>query len=50
MVFIVTRHEDLNAIMKAIMTKAGLNTPAKGVVFSIPVESVAGLRSVTDEQ
>lgn len=50
MVFIVTRHEDLNTIMKAIMTKAGLNTPAKGVVFSIPVESVAGLRSVTDEQ
>ena len=46
MVLILSRHEDKDAIMRAIMDKAGMNTPAHAVVFSLPVEDVEGLRSV----
>ncbi len=48
MVYIVTRKEGKNAIMKAIMEKAGPQTDAKAAVLSLPVEDVAGLCSVTD--
>ena len=34
------------AIMRAIMDQAGIQSPAHTVMFSLPVESVAGLRSV----
>ena len=49
MVFIVTKKEQKNAIMKAIMEKAGLDTKAKSIVFSLPVTDTAGLRLVEDE-
>ena len=34
------------ALMRAIMEKAGVNSPAHTVMFSLPVDSVAGLQSV----
>ena len=44
MVFIVTRAEDKRAIMEGVTEKAGLNTPARAVSFSLPVSETAGLR------
>ena len=48
MVFIVTKTELKNDIMKAIMKHAGLDTKAKSIVFSLPVTDTAGLRLVED--
>ena len=44
MIFIVTNKKDQNAIMKAIMERAGMNSKAKSIVFSLPVTSTAGMR------
>ena len=44
-VHIVAKRADRDAIMKAIMERAGKDTPAHGVVFSLPVESALGIRS-----
>lgn len=44
MVYIVARRDGRDAIMKAIMEKAGINTDAHGVIFSLPVDSVVGLK------
>lgn len=43
-IFIVTRTEQKNAIMQAILEKAGPSTRAKGIVFSLPVTDTAGMR------
>lgn len=48
MIFIVTKKEKKNDIMKAIMTKAGLETEAGAMVFSLPVTSTAGMRLMED--
>lgn len=48
MIFIVTRKEQKNSIMKAIMEQAGTDTAAKSIVFSLPVTDTAGLRLVED--
>ena len=48
MVFIVTQTEQKNAIMQAIMEKAGLNSKAKAITFSLPVTDTAGLRLIED--
>ena len=48
MVFIVTRTEQKNAIMQAIMKEAGLDSKAKSIVFSLPVTDTAGLRLLED--
>ena len=48
MIFIVTHTEKKNAIMKAIMEKAGMESKAKSIVFSLPVTETAGLR-ITEE-
>ncbi len=45
LIHIVTRREERDVIMKAVMEKAGRDTPAHGVVFSLPVENVMGIRS-----
>lgn len=45
MVYIVTKNDMRDAIMTAIMENAGYNTDAHGVVFSLPVESVLGIRA-----
>ena len=42
MVMIITRPEDKDAIMKAIMEKAGIATKARSIVFSIPISDVQG--------
>ena len=44
MVYIVTKREDRDAIMHAIMDKAGVNTDAHGVIFSLPVDKVVGIK------
>lgn len=48
MIFIVTRKEQKNKIMNAIMEKAGMETKAKSIVFSLPVTDTAGLRLIED--
>ena len=49
-IFIVTKSEQKNAIMSAIMEKAGLTSKAGTIVFSLPVTSTAGLRILEDEE
>ena len=44
MLFILTRSDAKNAIMKAVMARAGIQTAAQSLVFSLPVNDVAGLR------
>lgn len=41
---IVTKTAGKNAIMKSVMEKAGMETQAQSIVFSLPVTSTAGLR------
>ena len=43
MIFIVTKKDQKNSIMKAIKEQAGMQTPAKTIVFSLPVTDTAGL-------
>lgn len=50
MVFILTRQENRNEIMKAIMAQAGMKTAAEGMVFSMPVSDIAGLRQLDTEE
>lgn len=45
---IVTRTEQKNDIMKAIMKDAGLDSKAKSIAFSLPVTDTAGLRLIED--
>ncbi len=44
MVYIVAERTNRDNIMHAIMEKAGSGTDAHGVVFSLPVDSVAGIK------
>ncbi|MBO5057460.1 MAG: P-II family nitrogen regulator [Lachnospiraceae bacterium] len=48
MIFIVAKKEQKNAIMKAVMEQAGLESKAKSIVFSLPVTDTAGLRLLED--
>lgn len=48
MIFIVAKKEQKNDIMKAIMEKAGMESRAKSIVFSLPVTDTAGLRLMED--
>ena len=47
-IYIVTKTEQKNPIMQAIMENAGANTKAKAITFSLPVTATAGLRLVED--
>ncbi len=47
-IFIVTKTEQKNPIMQAIMQKAGPDSKAKAITFSLPVTSTAGLRLIED--
>lgn len=49
MVFMVTKREDKNGIMRAIMDEAGMNSKAKSIVFSLPVTETAGMRLIEGE-
>ena len=44
MIYIVAHREKRDDIMHAIMEKAGVNTEARGIIFSIPVDGVVGLK------
>ena len=48
LIFIVVKKEQKNAIMKAVMEDAGLNSKAKSVIFSLPVTETAGMRLLTE--
>lgn len=43
---IVAAHDDKDAIMRAIMEKAGIRSAAHTAMISLPVESVVGLTSI----
>ena len=49
LILIVTRTEEKNAIMSAIMREAGMDSKAQAIVFSLPVTSTAGLRLVEED-
>jgi nitrogen regulatory protein PII len=46
MVYIVAAADKRDEIMKGIMEKAGGNTEAHGIVFSLPVDSVLGVKAL----
>lgn len=48
LVFIVTKSDEKNKIMQAIMKNAGLDSKAKSICFSLPVTDTAGLRLLED--
>ena len=48
MLFIVTKKQQKNDIMSAIMSKAGVGTRAGAIVFSLPVTDTAGMRLIED--
>ena len=50
MVYIVAKREMRDAIMHAIMESAGSNTDAHGIVFSLPVDKVVGIRSFEENR
>lgn len=47
-IYIVTKTEQKNGIMQAIMQNAGLDSKAKAICFSLPVTDTAGLRLIED--
>ncbi len=49
MVLILLQQETRRPVMKAIMDKAGIHSPAHTVLFSLPVEDIAGLKSIMKE-
>lgn len=50
MIFMVTRREGKNDIMRAIMNQAGLDSRAGAIVFSLPVTDTAGMRLLEDSE
>ncbi len=50
MIFIVAKTAQRDRIMQKIMLKAGMETPAKAIAFSLPVSDTAGLRLMDDEE
>lgn len=50
MTFIVTKKSQRNAIMSSIMKKAGMDTPAQSIVFSLPVTDAAGINMGDEEE
>ena len=46
MIHIVASREKRDSIIKSIMEKAGANTPAHGIIYSLPVDAVAGISSL----
>ncbi|MEG1710357.1 MAG: P-II family nitrogen regulator [Clostridia bacterium] len=49
LIYIVSKKSDKDKIMMAIMENAGVNTDAHAIVFSLPVDNVAGLLSIQDK-
>ncbi len=49
-VAILTTHEKKNDIMRAITQAFGMNTEARGIIFSLPVEDIEGLGGMKEVQ
>lgn len=49
LIYIVAKRKDEEAIMRAIVEKSGPKDSSVAGVFSLPVNHVVGLRSITDE-
>ena len=50
MVLIIVDHDKKIPVMQAIVRGAGLNTEGSGIVFSLPVTSVMGLKTPEAEE
>ena len=50
MTFIVVKTREKDRIMNSIMRKAGIETQAKAIVFSLPVTDTAGLRLLAEDE
>ena len=50
LVLILTAHDERQIIMQAIAEKAGLNTPGKGLAFSVPVDDVVGTAALLQKK
>lgn len=50
MILILVSRRSRDDVMQAVMEKAGIHSPAHTVLFALPVEHVAGLRSVLGEE
>ena len=50
LILILTSGGEKDALMRAIMEKAGIDSPAHTILFSMPVDSVAGLRSIMAQE
>ena len=50
LIYIAVRHSDKDRVMRSIMEKAGHNTEAKSVVFSLPVEDIVGLTTLMEPE
>ena len=48
MIHIVVRRSDRDGVIKAIMEKAGRDTPAHSVVVALPVENAVGLHGASE--
>ncbi|MBQ4618996.1 MAG: hypothetical protein IJB25_03830 [Clostridia bacterium] len=48
-VIIVAKSEVKSQIMKVIIEKCGIGTPARAVCFSLPVSEIQGLHSKNEE-
>ena len=48
--YIITPAADRVAIMQAIVKEAGLDTPAKAAVFSMPIQHLAGFPKYTEKK
>lgn len=46
MIYVVAKRECRDDIMHSIMEKAGRDTDAHGIVFSLPVDSICGIRGL----
>lgn len=49
MIYIVAKKEIRDNIMHAIMEKAGSNTDAHGILFSLPVDSIVGIKGLEND-
>lgn len=48
MIHIVAPRQRRDAIIRAIMEKAGANTPAHGIVYCLPIDTVVGIKALED--
>ncbi len=49
MILLLLRQEARRPVMKAIMDRAGVRSPAHTILFSMPVEDIAGMKSMMRE-